>query len=412
MSTTAGKTFTYRARHRGGKVVKGSLNVQSEALAIAKLAGMGLTPVSVLEKGSGTGLQKEISFGGGGRVGLKPLAIASRQLATITQAGVPLLRALTVVGDQTEHPRLKRLFGEVARDVEQGKSFSAALGERKDFPLLMVSMVRAGEAGGFLDTSLASIADSYEKEAKLRATIKSAMTYPMAVLGIAVIAVIGMLLFIVPVFKTMFESLGSELPLPTQVLVFLSNQMGWLLPLLVVVGLGTSFWWRANKEKDSVRRIVHPVMLKIPVFGSLMGKVAIARFARNLANMTAAGVPLLRALTIVGQSSGNYVLEQVAVRLAESVRTGNSLAAPLAEEKIFPAMVVQMVSVGEESGSIDTMLARVADFYDEEIDATADALTSLIEPMLITVLGVVIGGMVVALYLPMYSLSSALHNAK
>jgi type IV pilus assembly protein PilC len=411
MTTTAGKTFTYRARHRSGKVVKGALNVQSEALAVARLTGMGLIPVAVQEKGGGTGLQKDISFGGGS-VGLKQLAIATRQLATITQAGVPLLRALTVVAQQTQHAKLKRLLGEVARDVEQGKSFSAALGERKDFPLLLVSMVRAGEAGGFLDTSLASIADSYEKEAKLRATIKSAMTYPMAVLGIAVIAVIGMLLFIVPVFKKMFASLGSQLPLPTQVLVTLSNQMAWLLPLLVVVTLAVTVWWRANKDKDSVRRIVHPLMLKIPVFGPLMGKVAIARFARNLANMTAAGVPLLRALTIVGQSSGNWSLEQVAGRLAEAVRTGSSLAVPLGEEKMFPGMVVQMVSVGEESGSIDTMLARVADFYDDEIDATADALTSLIEPMLITVLGVVIGGMVVALYMPIFSLSSALQHAK
>ena len=411
MSTTAGKTFTYRARHRSGKVVKGALNVQSEALAVAKLTGMGLTPVDVKEKGAGTGFQKEISFGAGS-VGLKPLAIATRQLATITQAGVPLLRALTVVAQQTEHPKLKRLLGEVARDVEQGKSLSSALGERKDFPLLMVSMVRAGEAGGFLDTSLASIADSYEKEAKLRATIKSAMTYPMAVLGIAVIAVIGMLLFIVPVFKKMFASLGSQLPPPTQVLVTLSNQMAWLLPLVAVLAIGITVWWRANKDKDSVRRIAHPLMLKIPVFGPLMAKVAIARFTRNLANMTAAGVPLLRALTIVGQSSGNWSLEQVAGRLAEAVRTGSSLAGPLAEEKMFPGMVVQMVSVGEESGSIDTMLARVADFYDDEIDATADALTSLIEPMLITVLGVVIGGMVIALYMPIFSLSSALQHAK
>jgi type IV pilus assembly protein PilC len=411
MSTATQKSFTYRARQRDGKLVKGSMAVQSEALAIARLAGMGLMPVQVSEKGVGTGLQMDISFGGG-RVGLKQLAIATRQLATITSAGVPLLRALTVVTEQTEHAKLKRLFGEVARDVEQGKSFSVALGERKDFPLLMVSMVRAGEAGGFLDTSLASIADSYEKEAKLRATVKSAMTYPVAVLGIAVIAVIAMLLFIVPIFKTMFESLGSRLPLPTQVLVTISNQMAWLLPLVVVIVAGLTFAWRANKDKDGFRRIAHPIMLKIPIFGPLIGKVAIARFARNLANMTAAGVPLLRALTIVGQSSGNWVLEQVAARLAESVRTGASLAAPLAEEKMFPSMVVQMVSVGEESGSIDTMLARVADFYDAEIDATAEALTSLIEPMLITVLGVVIGGMVVALYMPIFSLSSALENAK
>lgn len=407
MNASGQKTFEYRARQRGGGLVKGSLNVQSEALALAKLNGMGLLPVRVLEKGAGKGLQMEISFGGG-HVGLQPLAIATRQLATITAAGVPLLRALGVVSEQTEHKKLQSLLGEVAREVEQGKSFSAALGERKEFPLLLVSMVRAGESGGFLDTSLSAIADTYEKEAKLRQTIKSAMTYPIAVLCIAVLAVVAMLLFIVPIFKTMFESLGSNLPLPTQILVNVSNQMVWLLPLMAVVGVGVSLWWRANKDKDGVRRIAHPLMLKIPIFGPLIGKVAVARFARNLANMTAAGVPLLRALTIVGQASGNWVLEQTAERLAESVRTGNSLAAPLAEEKMFPGMVVQMVAVGEESGSIDTMLARVADFYEAEIDATAEALTSLIEPMLITVLGTVVGGMVVALYMPIFSLASAL----
>ena len=406
-STTGQKTYEYKARQTSGKLVKGSLQVQSEALAVQRLAGMGLLPVQLQEKGAGTGLQMEISFGGG-RVTLKPLAIATRQLATITAAGVPLLRALTVVSEQTEHAKLKTLLGEVAREVEQGKSLSNALAERKQFPLLMVSMIRAGEAGGFLDTALASIADSYEKESKLRAKIKSAMTYPVAVLGIAVIAVIAMLLFIVPVFKNMFEGLGSELPLPTQVLVTLSNLMPIILPILVVLAAGGSFWWQANKDKDAVRRIVHPLMLKLPVFGPLMAKVAISRFARNLANMTTAGVPLLRALTIVGQSSGNWVLEQVAIRLAESVRNGGSLSAPLAHEKMFPGMVVQMVSVGEESGSIDTMLARVADFYDTEIDATADALTSLIEPLLITVLGVVVGGMVVALYMPIFSIATTM----
>ena len=236
MSATAQKSFTYRARSRDGKVVKGSLDVASESLAIARLSSMGLMPTTLAEKKAGSGLNMDISFGGG-RVTLKALAIATRQLATISQAGVPLLRALTVTAEQTETATLKRLLAEVAREVEQGKSFSAALGERKQFPQLMVSMVRAGEAGGFLDTALASIADSYEKESKLRSTIKSAMTYPMAVLGIAVIAVIAMLLFIVPIFKNMFASLGSQLPLPTQVLVVVSNQMGWLLPLVVVVVL-------------------------------------------------------------------------------------------------------------------------------------------------------------------------------
>jgi type IV pilus assembly protein PilC len=271
----------------------------------------------------------------------------------------------------------------------------------------MISMLRAGETGGFLDVALASIATTFEKEAKLRATIKSAMTYPAVVLLIALLAVIGMLLFIVPIFKNMFEGLGSQLPLPTQILVDISDQMIWVLPTGIVLAIAFATWWRAKKDTDGVRRIVHPLMLRIPIFGPLMGKVAISRFARNLANMTAAGVPLLRALTIVGQTSGNWVIEQTALKVAESVRLGGSMAAPLAEEKMFPVMVVQMVAVGEESGSVDTMLSRVADFFDDEIEATADALTSLIEPVLITFLGVVVGGMVIALYMPIFSIATA-----
>lgn len=409
MSATAQKTFTYQARQRDGRLVKGSLHVATESLAVARLNGMGLLPVQVAEKGVGTGLNMDISFGRKS-FGIKTLAIATRQLSTITAAGVPLLRALSVVAEQTEHSHLRALLLELAREVETGKSFSGALAERREFPVLFVSMVRAGEAGGFLDTALESIADAYEKESKLRDTVKSAMTYPIAVLVIAVLAVIGMLLFIVPIFQKMFDSLGSKLPLPTQLLVTASQQMVWALPVLIAVVVAATFGYRKFKDDDRFRRIAHPLILKIPVFGPLLGKVAIARFSRNLANMTAAGVPLLRALTIVGQSSGNWVLEQVAVRLGESVRAGASLAGPLGEEKIFPSMVVQMVAVGEESGSIDTMLGRVADFYESEIDATAAALTSLIEPMLITVLGGVVGGMVIALYLPIFGLASALQH--
>jgi type IV pilus assembly protein PilC len=301
------------------------------------------------------------------------------------------------------------MLHDVGRDIETGNSFSDSLAKHREVPLIMVSMLRAGEAGGFLDVALAAVATTFEKEAKLKATIKSAMTYPAAVLGIAVIAVIAMLLFIVPVFKKMFEGFGKALPAPTQLLVDISDNMVWALPTAIVVIVGLSALWRAKKDDDAVRRIVHPLMLKFPVFGPLMGKVAISRFARNMANMTQAGVPLLKALQIVGQASGNWVIEQTAGRVAESIRLGGSMAEPLSEEKIFPAMVVQMVAVGEESGSVDTMLAKVADFYDDEIEATSAALTSLIEPLLICVLGVVVGGMVVALYMPIFSIASAVH---
>ena len=404
------REFAYRARNAQGKVVKGAFDLPNEAAVATRLLGMGLSPVSITEKEAGTGLNREISLGFLAR-GIKTtdFAVATRQLATMTNSGLALLRAVTVVADQTENDKLRDLLHDVARDIETGSSFSDSLAKHREVPLIMVSMLRAGEAGGFLDVALGAVATTFEKEAKLKATIKSAMTYPAAVLGIAVLAVIAMLLFIVPIFKKMFEGFGKALPVPTQVLVTISDNMIWLLPTLIVVVFALTTLWRAKKDTDGVRRVVHPLLLKVPVFGPLMGKVAISRFARNLANMTHAGVPLLRALQIVGQASGNWVIEQTAGRVAESVRLGGSMAEPLAEEKIFPAMVVQMVAVGEESGSVDTMLGKVADFYDDEIEATSAALTSLIEPILICVLGVVVGGMVVALYMPIFSIASAVH---
>jgi type IV pilus assembly protein PilC len=410
-SKSAGaKGFDYRARNAAGKVVKGTFELANEAAVASRLVSMGLSPVSITEKAAGTGLNRDISLGFLTK-GIKTndYAIATRQLATMTQSGLALLRAVTVVADQTENDKLQELLQDVARDVETGNSFSDSLAKHREVPLIMVSMLRAGEAGGFLDVALAAVATTFEKEAKLKATIKSAMTYPAAVLGIAVIAVIAMLIFIVPVFKKMFEGFGKSLPAPTQVLVDISDNMIWMLPTAIVLIVAAVAFWKAKKDDDAVRRIVHPLLLKAPVFGSLIAKVAISRFARNLANMTHAGVPLLRALQIVGQASGNWVIEQTAGRVAESVRLGGSMAEPLSEEKIFPAMVVQMVAVGEESGSVDTMLSKVADFYDDEIEATSAALTSLIEPLLICVLGVVVGGMVVALYMPIFSIASAVH---
>ncbi len=410
--TAAGgsKVFEYRARGANGKLVKGVLEVPNDAAVVSRLAAMGLSPIHIAEKQSGTGLNKEIDLGFlGKRIKVHDLAVATRQLATMTASGLALLRAVTVVADQTENPKLQGVLQDVGREIEIGSAFSDALAKHREIPLIMVSMLRAGETGGFLDVALAAVASTFEKEAKLRSTIKSAMTYPIAVLAIAMLAVLAMLIFIVPVFKKMFEGFGSTLPLPTQILVDLSNNMIWIVPLGAALIIGATAFWRTKKDDDAVRRVVHPLLLKVPVFGPLMAKVAISRFSRNLANMTSAGVPLLRALTIVGQASGNWVIEQTAGRVAESVRLGGSMAEPLSEERIFPAMVVQMVAVGEESGSIDTMLGKVADFYDDEIEATADALTSLIEPILICVLGVVVGGMVVALYMPIFSIASAVH---
>jgi type IV pilus assembly protein PilC len=233
------------------------------------------------------------------------------------------------------------------------------------------------------------------------------MAYPVMVLIMSFVAVILMLLFIVPVFKNMFEGLGSSLPAPTQMLVTISENMWWITPVLAITIIVGTVWWNANKNTDAVRRVVDPLKLKIPVFGQLVRKIAIARFTRNFANMISGGVPILTALNVVGETSGNWVIAQATQRIAESVRTGQSITKPLASEAVFPPMVVQMMAVGEDSGSLDTMLMKIADFYDDEVERMTDALTSLIEPLLIAFLGVVVGGMIIALYLPIFNIATA-----
>ncbi len=409
MSTTALRSFEYKTRNTSGKLVKGRLEASNESAAAAKLSGMGLTPVAIKETAAATGLNRDINFGSFGKqVSLKDLAVMTRQLSTMIAAGLSLLRALVILADQTENKKLAEVLGKVSHDVEIGSSLSDSMAKYPiEFPPLMINMVKAGEVGGFLDSALDSVAQNFEKEAKLRSTIKSAMAYPVMVLALSGVAVVLMLLFIVPVFKTMFEGLGSELPLPTQFLVNLSQSMVVVLPVAVVVGLVFSVWWRKNKNTEAVLRVIDPIKLKLPVFGALMKKIAVARFTRNLSNMIGSGVPILQALAIVGETSGNWVIGQAAKRVADSVRQGKSIAGPLAEEPVFPAMVVQMIAVGEDSGSLEVMLSKVSDFYDSEVQATTEALTSLIEPLLIAFLGIVVGGMIIALYLPIFGIATA-----
>jgi type IV pilus assembly protein PilC len=401
----AAKTFEYAVRDRAGKVVKGRIEATNEAAVANRLRGMGLAPLSVSEV-SNSGLQREINIPGlGERITLKDLSVMARQLATMINSGLSLLRALAILAEQTESKPLAKVIGQVRSDVETGSSFSAALSKHEQtFPPLMINMVKAGEVGGFLDEVLLSVAANFESEVRLRGKVKSAMTYPVVVLFIAILAVIGMLLFIVPVFSGMFASLGGELPAPTKVLVVLSGVLKWAIwPLLVVVVL-FSIWWGRHKNDRAVREKIDPIKLKMPVFGKLFQKIAVARFTRNFGTMIHAGVPILQALDIVGETSGNLVVEKAARSVQESVRSGHSLAGPLAEHPVFPPMVVQMMAVGEDTGALDTMLGKVADFYDQEVEATTEQLTSLIEPLMIVVIGGIIGGMIIALYMPIFSI--------
>ena len=400
------KEYTYTGRNAANKVVKGRIDGSSESVVVSRLRTLGISPITVTEAKAGTGFAREISLPGFQKgVNLKDLAVMARQMSTMISSGLTLIRALSILAEQTENKVLASTLETVRTEVEAGSAFSEALARQgRVFPPLMISLVRAGEAGGFLEQTLGSIAVSFEKDVKLRSTIKSALTYPVAVLCIAFIAVIGMLIFVVPIFKKMFDDLGGQLPLPTQFLVVLSANMIWIGPLLFIGIVGFTLWWRANKNEARVLAVVDPLRLRVPVFGGLFKKVAIARFTRNFGTMIGSGVPILQSLKIVGETSGNYVIEQALVKVAESVRQGKSISAPLALEPVFPSMVVQMISVGEDSGSLETMLRKVADFYDEEVESTADQLTALIEPLMIAVIGAVIGGMIVALYLPIFTI--------
>ena len=401
-------TFAYKGRNESGKLVKGKLEAINEAAITSKLRTMGVAPIEIEEAPEATGLRREITIPGFTRhVRLKDLAIMSRQMATMIGAGLTLLRTLSILADQASSKRLNEIMGQVRDDVEEGSALSDAMAKfADDFTPIMVNMVRAGETGGFLEAALESIATNFEKEVKLRGTVKSAMTYPVIVLIMSLVSVAVMLIFIVPIFQNMFESLGGQLPLPTQMLVTLSHAMVWLGPLIAVVILVFWLWWRTNKHTDAVRRIVDPLKFRVPVFGRLFKKIALARFARNLGSMLKAGVPILQALHIVGETSGNWVIEQALVSVADSVRQGESIAGPLAAEPVFPPMVTQMVAVGEDAGSLEVMLEKIAVFYDQEIEAMTESLTSLIEPLLVAFLGVVIGSMVVALYLPIFNIAT------
>jgi type IV pilus assembly protein PilC len=401
--------YAYKGRDTAGKVVKGKVDASSEGAVITRLRTMGVQPISITEAAAGTGLQREVSIPGLGdkAVKMKDIAVMSRQMATMIGSGLSLLRTLTILADQVESKRLAKIMGEVRDDVETGVSFSDAVGKHdKDFPPLMINMIKAGETGGFLDKALESTAENFEKEVALRGTIKSAMTYPVVVLVMSLVAVVVMLLFIVPIFQDMFTNLGGKLPLPTMMLVYASQAMPYVVPVALVLGIVFSIWWRTNKNSVKVRSRLDPLKLKLPVFGVLLRKIAIARFARNFSNMIGAGVPILTALRIVGEVSGNYVLEEALVEVAESVRQGESIAGPLTASGVFPSMVTQMIAVGEDSGSLQTMLEKVADFYDQEVKSTTESLTALIEPLLIAFLGVVVGGMIVALYLPIFQITS------
>ena len=401
-------TYQYSVRDKTGKVVSGTLEADSQASVAAKLKQMGYSPISISQHKAG--MKTEIKIPGfGGKVKLKDLAVMSRQFAVMINSGLSLLRSLTILSEQTENKVLAGILGEVRNDIETGVSLSSAMAKHpKAFPPLMVNMTRAGEIGGFLDAVLLQIAENYEAEVRLRGKVKSAMTYPVVVFVMAILATIGMLLFIVPVFEGLFDDLGGTLPAPTRVLIFMSDMLKLFFPVFVVGFFVFTIVWAKYRLHPRVRNVVDPLKLKVPVFGSLFQKIALSRFARNLGTMLRSGVPILQALDIVADTTGNVVLARAIRDVQESVRSGETITQPLTNHPVFPPMVVQMMSVGEDTGALDTMLHKISEFYDQEVEATTESLTALIEPIMIVVIGAIIGGMIVALYMPIFSLMNVI----
>ncbi|MEV0563974.1 type II secretion system F family protein [Dactylosporangium sp. NPDC050588] len=402
---TATKTYDYQSIDHDGKRAKGKIEASNELAAAQLLRQQGLTPLAITS--ADTLMKRDITIPGlGDRTTLKDLSVFSRQFATMTQSGMSLLRSLAVLEEQAQKPSLKKAVGEVRLDIEGGMSLSGALGKHpKVFPTLMVAMIRAGETGGFLDSALDRIATNFEKDAQLRGKIKSALTYPVIVLLFTVVMISAVLIFIVPIFEKMFKQLGGELPLPTKIIVNASHTLFWLGPLIIAVFVVVTVTLRKMMAVNpAVRLRVDKVKLKLPVFGPLFTKIALSRFSRNLGTLLGVGVPVLQALDVVGATTGNAVISNAMADLQNAVREGRPMSSQLGTHKIFPSMVVQMVEVGEESGQISQMLEKVADFYDREVDSAADALTASIEPIMVLVMGGVVGGMIICLYLPMFSI--------
>jgi type IV pilus assembly protein PilC len=397
-------TYSYKVRDRQGKLLEGSLEADSSQLVVSRLRQMGYTPIAIDHKDD-SGLQTELKLPFGGKPKLKDIAIFSRQFATMINSGLSLLRALYILGDQTENKQLCEVVDQVRQDVEKGASLSQALGRHpKVFNRLYVAMVRAGETGGVLDSVLLQLASVIEKQVELRRKIKSAMTYPTVVFAVCLLIVAAMLLFIVPTFKGIYDQLGGTLPTLTRVLIGVSTIFKKFFPILILLG-GVGIWLlRRWIKTDKGRAVWDRLMLKMPVFGKLVHKTALTRFSSTLGVLLRSGVPILEALEITSETVNNTVLQVAVKDVQAGVKVGESMAKPLAQHDIFPPMVTQMIAVGEETGAVDTMLDKIGEFYSQEVEATVNALTSLLEPLLIVFLGACVGGMVIALYMPMFNI--------
>ncbi|MGE5188809.1 MAG: type II secretion system F family protein [Gemmatimonadota bacterium] len=397
--------FAWEGKTRTGTVMTGELEAPNEAFVLAQLRRQQILPVKVKAKAREFHLRRP----GSGRVGQKDLAIFTRQFATMIDAGLPLVQCLDILGSQQTNAAFKSAIMKVKEDVESGSTFADALGKHpRIFDNLYVNLVAAGEVGGILDTILARLATYIEKALKLSKQIKGAMVYPSTILAVALTVTTVLLLYVIPIFGKMFTESGQALPGPTQFVMDLSafSRKYFLVFVAGIIALVVAI--RAYYKRETGRRNIDRLLLKVPVLGSLIQRIAVARFSRTLGTMISSGVPILESMDIVAKSAGNKIIEEAIVRARASISEGKTIAEPLAESNVFPGMVTQMVGVGEATGALDAMLNKIADFYDDEVDAAVAALTALLEPMLMIFLGVVIGGLVMAMYLPIFKLAGAI----
>jgi type IV pilus assembly protein PilC len=397
--------YIWVAETKKGRKLKGELEAASEQIAMAQLRKRNLKVLKLKPKPKD--IFENVAFMQP-KVTNKDLVIFTRQFSTMIDAGLPLVQGLNILADQAENPKFRSILKQITKDVEGGSTLAEAMKKHpKVFNELFVNLIAAGEVGGILDTILQRLATFIEKAAELKSKIKGALTYPIVVVCIAFIVIAVILIFVIPVFQDMFASFGSALPAPTQLVVnmsdFMKGNIHWVILGIVVL----AFAFKQYRNTKGGRKTTDNIALKLPIFGDLLKKTAVARFTRTLGTMLASGVPILDSLEIVAKTAGNVIIEEIIYEVRGSIAEGQTIAEPLSENDIFPGMVIQMISVGEATGALDTMLEKIADFYDKEVDAAVDALTSMLEPLLMLFLGGAIGGLVVAMYLPIFSMAGA-----
>lgn len=398
--------YLWEGRTAKGELKKGELEAPDEAAVRSQLRRKGLKSIDVKKKPKD--LFESIPFLKK-KVKGKDVVIFSRQFSTMINAGLPIVQCLDMLGTQEQNPTFKKIILTVKEDIEGGATLSEALGKYPDiFDQLFVNLVAAGEAGGILDKILMRLSAYLEKAMKLKSKVKGAMTYPASVLGISVAVVSLLLLKVIPVFQSMFEGMGRTLPAPTQFLIDASKFMQSYFLFMVAGVIIIVFVFRRYYKTEAGRLKVDTLILKAPVFGPLLKKVAVAKFSRTLSTMMSSGVPIIEGLDIVSKTAGNKVIENSLIETKKSISEGKTIAEPLMESGIFPSMVVQMIAVGENTGALDSMLAKIADFYDDEVDAAVDGMTALLEPFMMVFLGTVVGGMIIAMYLPIFQMASTI----